>query len=372
MSVDAATPPVPRPPAAIPIRAAAEAVTSAIRRAAQSTGASFDYLLATAKVESSLNPDLTMRSSSATGLFQFIEQTWLGVLKQGGRALGYARYADAITQTNTGRYVVGDPDLRREIMALRKDPTANALMGGVFTQQNAGVLSRRIGRAATDGELYIAHFFGPYGAAKLIKTARDNPTADAAAVFPGAARANRPIFYDRQGQARNMAGVYAELVRRYQVAAASPTPGLAVAEAAPAASGRLAFAPSIPASPPRAPAAVRGAPPAPPDPPRFIPPETAADAGGTLGFAAAAPRPSTGRSEADSVFHSMFQTENRRGAVTSFVAELWGAKAARVPAAEPQAPVAPAAPVPIGATGSPLDLFQDRRPDVRGLFDGRT
>src|SRR5689334_8723732 len=55
-------------------------VTGAIRKAARATGTSFDYLLATARVESDLNPNLTMRSSTATGLFQFIEQTWLGTL----------------------------------------------------------------------------------------------------------------------------------------------------------------------------------------------------------------------------------------------------------------------------------------------------
>src|SRR5713226_5246504 len=143
-------------------------VTSAIRRAAQVTGTSFDYLLATAKVESDLNPDLMMRSSSATGLFQFIEQTWLATLKQGGPAFGYGNYANAIARTPSGRYVVADPALRAEIMRLRKDPTANALMGGVVTQQNAAQLAKRIGRMPSEGELYVAHFFGPYAAAKAI------------------------------------------------------------------------------------------------------------------------------------------------------------------------------------------------------------
>ena len=51
-------------------------MTKAIARAAKSTGANFDYLLATAKVESDLDPNLTMRTSTATGLFQFPEQTF--------------------------------------------------------------------------------------------------------------------------------------------------------------------------------------------------------------------------------------------------------------------------------------------------------
>src|SRR4051812_15520105 len=88
---------------------AARAVAGAIQRAAQQTGASFEYLLTTAKVESNLNPGARAGRSSATGLFQFIEQTWLGVLKGAGQALGFGQYADAISQNAAGRYQVTDP-----------------------------------------------------------------------------------------------------------------------------------------------------------------------------------------------------------------------------------------------------------------------
>ena len=216
MAVDAPTP--------VGSSTSRTAVTGAIRQAARVTGVSFDYLLATAKVESDLNPNLTVRTSTATGLFQFIEQTWLATLKQGGPAFGYGDYADAISRTPTGRYVVEDPALRNEIMLLRKDPTANALMGGVVTQKNASELAKRIGRKPTEDELYVAHFFGPYAGAKAIRLAGSDPTANAAAIFPAPAAANRSIFYDRQGNARSIAGVCAELMRRYQVARAAPPP----------------------------------------------------------------------------------------------------------------------------------------------------
>src|SRR5437868_11113394 len=115
MPVDASTPTgPPSPPAAAGANPLAS-VAGAIRKASQSTGASFDYLLATAKVESDLNPNLTMRSSTATGLFQFLDQTWLGVMQSAGRAFGYGKYADAITQTPSGQYVVQDAGLRDEI-----------------------------------------------------------------------------------------------------------------------------------------------------------------------------------------------------------------------------------------------------------------
>ena len=71
--------------------AAGSAVTGAIRQASQATGTSFNYLLATAQVELGLNPQAGAPTSSARGLFQFIQQTWLATMKQAGPALGYGR-----------------------------------------------------------------------------------------------------------------------------------------------------------------------------------------------------------------------------------------------------------------------------------------
>ncbi len=88
---------------------AGSAVAGAIRQAAQATGTSFHYLLATAQVESGLNPQAGASTSSARGLFQFVEQTWLGMLKQAGPALGYGQYAAAITKDASGHYEVADP-----------------------------------------------------------------------------------------------------------------------------------------------------------------------------------------------------------------------------------------------------------------------
>jgi hypothetical protein len=147
---------------------ASSAVTGAIQQASQATGTSFNYLLATAQVESGLNPQAGASTSSARGLFQFIETTWLATIKQAGAALGFGRYADAITQTASGNYEVRDPTMRSEILKLRNDPSANALMAGAFTQGNASALSERLGRAPIEGELYIAHFLGVGGAARLI------------------------------------------------------------------------------------------------------------------------------------------------------------------------------------------------------------
>ena len=207
-------------------------VAGAIRQASQSTGASFNYLLATAQVESGLNPNAGASTSSARGLFQFIEQTWLATIKQSGSALGYGRYADAISQTATGKYQVNDPALRSEILKLRNDPTANALMAGAFTKSNADILSQRLGRTPSEGELYIAHFLGVGGAARLISLAATNPTARASHFFSHAAQANSPIFYDRSGAPRSVAQVRDVLTARYDVARGSQDAWRSVAQAA--------------------------------------------------------------------------------------------------------------------------------------------
>src|SRR5665213_3300274 len=84
-------------------------IAGAIKQAASTSGTSFEYLLTTAKMESDFNPTAGASTSSAHGLFQFIEQTWLGTVKEAGNLLGYGKYADAITKTRSGDYSVGDP-----------------------------------------------------------------------------------------------------------------------------------------------------------------------------------------------------------------------------------------------------------------------
>jgi hypothetical protein len=195
----------------------ASRMTGAIRDAARQTGAGFEYLLNTAIRESNLNPNAKAKTSSATGLFQFIDQTWLGTMKQSGASLGYGKYADAITRTPQGKYVVNDPAMRNEIFALRKDASANAKMAGAFANSNAKFLKERLGRTATDGELYMAHFLGASGAARFISAAEANPNGKAADLFPRAASANASIFYDRQGGAKSLKQVYAGLVSRHDV-----------------------------------------------------------------------------------------------------------------------------------------------------------
>ena len=105
-------------------------IAGAIKQAADTTGTSFEYLLTTAKMESDFNPTAGASTSSAHGLFQFIDQTWLGTVKEAGAQLGYGKYADAITKSSSGSYSVSDPTARTAIMKLRDDPVASFGDGG--------------------------------------------------------------------------------------------------------------------------------------------------------------------------------------------------------------------------------------------------
>jgi hypothetical protein len=199
---------------------AASRIAGVIRDAAHSTGTSFEYLLTTAQIESNLNPAAQATTSSAKGLYQFIEQTWLATLKQAGPALGLGNYSAAVMVGADGRYTVPDQEARAAIMRLRSDPSVSALVAGAFTRSNEARLAAALGRPPSQGELYIAHFLGPDGGAQLIGSATSQPQANAAAMFPAAAAANRAIFYDGAGSPRSAAAVYAKLTGRYEVARA--------------------------------------------------------------------------------------------------------------------------------------------------------
>src|ERR1700712_2157277 len=196
-------------------------IAGSIKQAADTTGTSFEYMLTTAKMESNFNPKAAASTSSARGLYQFIDQTWLGTVKEAGSQLGYGKYADAITKNPSGSYSVSDPSDRAAVMKLRDDPDAASSMAGVLTQSNSFKLTGKIGRRPTDAELYMAHFMGVGGAGKLISSAEDSPNANAVQMFPNAAAANRSIFYDRSGSARSASQVYSVLTTRYASAANS-------------------------------------------------------------------------------------------------------------------------------------------------------
>jgi hypothetical protein len=236
----------------------ANPVVTAIKQGADKTGIGFDYLLKTAQRESALEPDAKARTSSATGLFQFIEQTWLSMMRQEGPKQGMANYAGAISEDGNGRLTVSDPALREKILQLRTDPHVATVMAGALTQKNAEQLAQALGRQPQAGELYMAHVLGARGASDLIRTVANDPTRAAARDFPDAAAANRSIFYDKGGRARSAQEVYGLLAASHantQVAAAT---GAMLAQARPA--GATTTASAYAAEPPVVPIAAALAP----------------------------------------------------------------------------------------------------------------
>ncbi len=186
-------------------------VEAAIRRASNATGVDADFLVRTARRGSAQYPSAKARTSSAAGLFQFIEQTWLGTVKAHGAKHGYGQYADLIYRGGDGRWRV-EGSARNVVLDLRFDPQAASTMAAELTASNAAYLRGRSGREPGAGDLYAAHFLGPAGAAQLMDAMDRRPGVSAAAIFPEAAAANRSIFY-RDGRPATVAEVHANLQR---------------------------------------------------------------------------------------------------------------------------------------------------------------
>lgn len=182
-------------------------VGDAIRQAATRSGVDFAYLYNQARVESGLNPNARAGSSSATGLFQFLDQTWLATVDKHGAANGLGAAAAQIQRGANGRYFVADPVARRQIMDLRRQPEAASAMAAAFASDNRAHLEGRLGRPVQSVDLYMAHFLGAGGATRFLRAHDANPNASAAAAFPREARANRNIFFERNGSPRSFAEV---------------------------------------------------------------------------------------------------------------------------------------------------------------------
>lgn len=189
--------------------------TNAIAQASARTGVDFDYLLKTAQRESSLNSSAKAQTSSAAGLFQFIDQTWLGMIKNHGAKHGLQTQADQITQDKNGRYQIADPTDKSAILALRHDAEISSLMAAEYTQEASSVLEASLGREPNAGELYMAHFLGAGSATKLVTLAETSPATPAADAFPNAASANQSIFYHPNGDPRSVSEVVANLSAKH-------------------------------------------------------------------------------------------------------------------------------------------------------------
>ena len=224
-----------RAAAAADIPMTASSPHSAIAEASRRTGIDFSYLLGQAQIESGMRSTARARTSSATGLYQFIEQSWLGVMKEHGAEHGMGWAADRIQRGANGRYYVADPNARQAILGLRTDPRAASLMAAEHAADNKAELEGMLGREATGTDLYMAHFLGIGGAKKFLGQMQVNPGRSAAAMFPAAARANSSIFYAEGGRARSLSEIYdrfaGKLDRGAETAARALPEGMQLAQA---------------------------------------------------------------------------------------------------------------------------------------------
>ncbi len=200
-------------------------VQSAIAFASQKTGVDFSYLLGQAKLESGLKANAKASTSSAQGLYQFVEQSWLGVVKQHGSEYGLGWAADAIHAGANGRLTVSDPGTKRAILALRNDPATASLMAAEHASDNGDAIKSALGRDATSTDLYMAHFLGLGGARSFLTAMDSNPGRSGASMFPAAARANHSVFYTSNGTPRSLSQIYDRLGAKLNASAGSTATG---------------------------------------------------------------------------------------------------------------------------------------------------
>lgn len=199
--------------------AAGANVRSAIAGAAQATGTDFAYLMAQAKLESSLDPSARSRTSSASGLYQFTTGTWLRTLEKHGAEHGLGWASDMIRSG-----AASDPAARAQLLALRFDPQIAATMAGELAGDNSDFLTGVLGRQPDHAELYVAHFFGAEGAGRFLSAFGSDPSQSAAGLLPSAAASNHSTFYDRSGAPRSV-GEVMNLIRTRMAGASEGATG---------------------------------------------------------------------------------------------------------------------------------------------------
>lgn len=187
-----------------------------LRQASRSTGVDFGFLVSQAAQESGFRTDAQATTSSARGLFQFIESTWLEMVRDHGSKYGIGELAGQIGRGSDGKPRVADPDARREILALRDDPRIASAMAAEYARANQAILSREFGVEASRTDLYLGHFLGSSGAGKFLTALRANPDAKAADLLPDAAAANRSVFYNAAGEKRSLSEIHANFSRKLE------------------------------------------------------------------------------------------------------------------------------------------------------------
>jgi hypothetical protein len=185
-----------------------------IVRAARDTDMDPALLMAIADKESSFAPSIRASTSSATGLFQFIDATWMRVVRDFGARHGLAQEAGIIQDAEQG---YGMSALARQrILALRNDPYLSALMAAEMLKADSARIASRIGRDLSEGETYLAHFLGPSDAEKFMSKVVEEPRYAAPKLLPKPAKANKSIFYARASRKTTKGLSVADVHRKFE------------------------------------------------------------------------------------------------------------------------------------------------------------
>ncbi len=174
-----------------------QSIVERVVKAAQTTEMDPALLMAIADKESNFSSTAKARTSSASGLFQFVEKTWLRALKTFGWRHGHSDTAAAIASDDAPRV---NGQKRAQILNLRNDPYLSAVLAAEMLKKDSARIAEKIGRPLSSGETYLIHFLGPDDAERFMRTVEEAPHTSAAALLPRPARANKPIFYEQQGR----------------------------------------------------------------------------------------------------------------------------------------------------------------------------
>ena len=172
-------------------------IVERVVKAAANTGSDPALLMSIADKESSFSIKAKASTSSASGLFQFVEGTWLRAMKSFGVRYGHEEEANAINDQGDRPAVT--PAKRAEILQLRNDPYLSAVLAAEMLKRDGAKIAEQLGRSLSAGETYLIHFLGPDDAARFMAKMDAQPEASAAELLPKPARANRPIFFETKG-----------------------------------------------------------------------------------------------------------------------------------------------------------------------------
>lgn len=214
-----------------------------IRMASTRSGLEFGYMMELAEAESAFVHNIKATTSSATGLYQFIESTWHYMVKTYGHKYGLGAFA-AEVELYTDDYGrpqarMANPFVRAGVIEMRKHPHLSSLFSADFQLENkAKELCYVEGGKLSRTDMYLAHFLGAHDAVYFINNKRKNGAKSAVDTFPEAAEYNVNVFYERKPRReRTLNEVYGFFDSKFNKGfyEAPPAPVTPVTPSAPAA-----------------------------------------------------------------------------------------------------------------------------------------